>query len=320
MDDFLLPVIVGPTAVGKTAVAVNMAEYIGAEIISTDSRQIYQGMAIGTGAPSAEELRRVPHHLIGVISPIKRLSAGDYARLAREAIIDIRNRGLIPLVVGGSGLYIKALTEGLAPIPPSDSLLRCEIEAEVDQLGMTAMIQRLAKIDPDYASKVSERDRKRLVRALEVWKLTGKSFSAWHQEKRQDGFSKVVFWGLTRPRAELWDMIERRINNMISSGWLDEVKALAEAFGGLNHLPPPVTEGLGYRSIAAVLLGQLDPKTAVSRIVIATRQFAKRQMTWFKADNRVKWNEQSGSDAVECWTKWCLQDYQTALGAKTHGF
>jgi len=310
MDDFLLPVIVGPTAVGKTAAAIKVAERLGAEVISADSRQIYQGMAIGTGAPSDSELAMVRHHLVGLVSPLKRLSAGEFAHLAREAVRDIRSRGLIPLVVGGSGLYIKALIDGLAPIPPNNPLLRRELEAEIDGWGMAAMIQRLAEIDPDYALKVGERDRKRLVRALEVWRLTGKSFSEWHQEKPQNGYSQVVFWGLTRPRVELWDMIERRVKSMVAKGWLDEVRDLAERYGGLEHLPLPIKEGLGYRYIAAVLQGQLDLEAAINKIIINTRQFAKRQMTWFKAERRIKWSEQSGPQAVESWAEWCIRDYQ----------
>ncbi len=307
-----LPVIVGPTAVGKTEAAVLMAEAVGGEIVSADSRQIYKGMAIGTGAPSTEELSRVQHHLAGAIGPAVRLSAGEFARKANDAIIGVHNRGKMPIVVGGSGLYVRALVDGLAPIPPADPDLRREIEDQINDRGMEAMTAELAGVDPEYAAKVGPLDRKRLVRALEVWHLTGRSFSSWHDEGTNSHRYEPRFFGLTRPRPELNQLIDQRVRRMIASGWIDELQALIEHYGGIEQLPPTVTEALGYRELVAHLNGEIGLEGAIQRIVIATRRFAKRQMTWFRADPRIEWREESGPDAPQRWAEWIISELKAS--------
>ncbi len=299
-----VPVIVGPTAVGKTAVAVELAASLGGEIISADSRQVYRGMEIGTGAPEVDILKRVRHHLVGVVEPERRLSAGVFADRARRALGEIIARGRVPLVVGGSGLYIRALVDGLAPIPDLDPEAVRRVEREVDRRGMPAMLAELAKVDPRYASKVGPRDRKRLVRALVVQRVTGRSFSEWHAVGNGNRLENPVIIGLTRPRGELWGLIEKRVRAMMDRGWVGELKALAEKYGGLNRLPAPVVEALGYRQLIQYLRREISLETAVEQIVIATRRFAKRQMTWFRADERVMWNRQSGPSAVMEWVEW----------------
>lgn len=299
-----IPVIVGPTAAGKTAVAVQLAEMTGGEIISADSRQIFRNMEVGTGAPSSDEMQRVPHHLVGIIQPDRLFSAGEFARLAHEKIKQIMSRDRIPFIVGGSGLYIRALVDGLSPIPPSDPDVITEIEAEIDQRGMVEMIAELKEVDPDYGRKVGIHDRKRLSRALAVWRMTGRSFTDWHRDTNTTGLENVIMLGLTRPRSDLWKIIEKRIHMMINSGWMDEVQFLIQKYGGIHQLPPPVTEGLGYKEIIAMLNGTVDLETTIERIAVKTRQFAKRQMTWFRADSRIEWSEQAGDDAVDNWVTW----------------
>jgi len=287
-----------------------VTETVGGEVVSADSRQIYRGMAIGSGAPSTEELKRVPHHLVGTLEPHVRLSAGEYARLARQVIGEIMARGRIPIVVGGSGLYIRALIDGLAPIPPSDPQLRQEIEQKIDQQGMEAIIDELRMIDPEYAGKVGPNDRKRLIRALEVWETTGKNFTSWHDTQTEQDWCKPLFFGLDRPRSELHGLIARRVENMLESGWVDEVRSLKTRYGGLDKLPPSVMEAVGYKDVVAFLRGDVDFDSVKERIIISTRQFAKRQLTWFRADKRVDWSEESGSDASESWMKWILKRFE----------
>ncbi len=303
----LIPVIVGPTAVGKTAAALLVTEAVGGEVVSADSRQLYRGMAVGSGAPSADELVRVPHHLVGTIEPHVRMSAGEYARLGRQVIERIIRRGKVPLVVGGSGLYIRALIDGLAPIPPPDPHVRIEIESRIDRRGMDAMLDELRLIDPEYAENVGPGDRKRLARALEVWETTGRSFSSWHESQPDRDWCRPLFFGLTRPRLELHAMIAARVDSMLRNGWTDEVKILTSRYGGFDRLPPSIVEAVGYRDVVAFLKGATDFDSARDRIVVSTRRFARRQLTWFRADERVVWLQGSGSGAPRSWSQRILE-------------
>ncbi|MCF7811059.1 tRNA (adenosine(37)-N6)-dimethylallyltransferase MiaA [bacterium] len=302
-SEITIPVIAGSTAIGKTATAILIAKRLNCEIISADSRQIYIGMEIGTGAPSVEELKQVPHHLISCVEPDARLSAGEFSVMAREAIYEIVSRGKLPLVVGGSGLYIRALIDGLAPIPPADSNLRKNIAARIDEYGMENAIEELRKFDPEYAEKVGINDRKRLIRALEVYELTGKRFTEWHKEHEVKPWCQPVFFALNRPRGELHSMIEHRINSMLENGWLDEIETLRTKYKGYDKLPPAVTESLGYKELIRYLRGETSFEEAHELIIIATRQFAKRQITWFRGDERYQWLEETGSEAVEKWAE-----------------
>lgn len=305
--EITIPVIAGPTSTGKTATAVLVAEALNCEIISADSRQIYRGMEIGTGAPSVEELQRVPHHLISCIDPDERLSAGEFAVMAREAINKISERGKTPLVVGGSGLYIRALIDGLVMIPPADNDLREKITSRIDEHGMEVIIEELRKFDPEYAEKIGVNDRKRLIRALEVYELTGKSFTDWHREHEVKPWCKSVFFALNRPREELHRMIESRIIWMLENDWIDEIETLNAKYKGYNNLPPAVAEALGYRELIRFLKSEISFKEARELIIFATRQFAKRQITWFRGDDRYQWHEESGSEAVKRWAEGILK-------------
>ncbi len=330
--EIVIPVIVGPTAVGKTAAAIEVAEEINGEIISADSRQVYRGMEIGSGAPSAEERRRVTHHLVGCVEPEMRLSAGEFSRMARSVTVEIIARRKIPVVVGGSGLYIRAMIDGLASIPVSDPVVRRDIEERIDKFGMERMIEKLREIDPEYAEKVGLHDRKRLIRALEVWETTGKNFSDWHRDQEGSRWCKPLFFGLNRPRTELNELISARVSRMLDAGWIDEVRALVDKHSSpvnrrglttdngtsdkLADLPPSITETLGYKDIMEYLRGAIDIDTVKEKIVISTRQFAKRQLTWFRADDRVKWRECSGSDAHIQWAEWILKEIKKQLGSR----
>jgi len=213
------------------------------------------------------------------------------------------------MVVGGSGLYIRAVIEGLVLIPPASPELRHTIENEIDKKGIAALISELAQVDPAYAAKVGPRDHKRLVRALEVYRLTGKPFSWWHQSSHSAQCSlrnsrasdNYLIYGLNRPRLELHSLIERRVEAMLKAGWMEEVRCLIDRYGSIANLPAPVLEVIGCRQITRCLAGEIPLEEARRQIVIATRQFAKRQLTWFRADKRIEWLEQSGDDAPEHW-------------------
>lgn len=267
-------------------------------------------MAVGSGAPSEDELQRVPHHLIGTVDPEVRLSAGEFARIARKCTIEIIRRKKTPLVVGGSGLYIRTMIDGLAPVPPSDPEVRRAVSERIELIGMEAMIEELRRIDPEYAEKVGIHDRKRLTRALEVWEMTGKSFSEYHRSQhlsdQECDWCRPIFFGLNRPRTKLHDLIVKRVDAMLKGGWIDEVRALKERYNGFDNLPAPITEAVGYKEIIAFLKGETDLDGAREKIIVSTRQFAKRQLTWFRADERVRWSEESGSGAAPKWAGWII--------------
>ncbi len=299
---------------GKTATAIQIAQVIGGEIVSADSRQIYQGMEIGTSAPSKEEQDLVKHHLVSCVEPDYRISAGQYAKMANKVIAEIQQREKIPIIVGGSGLYIRAIIKGLAPIPPVNPELRRNIEIEIKSKGIETLIAELAQVDPVYAQKVGIRDRKRLVRALEVYRATGKPFSWWHQSdrlsnplKNNNSNKDFIIFGLIRPKPELYYLIEQRVDKMLNSGWVQEVERLIESYKGIENLPPPIKETVGYLQIARYLNGEISLENAKEQIIIATRQFSKRQLTWFRADRNIKWLECSGSDAPVRWANDIIQ-------------
>lgn len=302
-----LPVIVGPTASGKTAMGIKMAEVMDGEIVSADSRQVYIGMEIGNGAPTKAELAQVPHHLISFVLPDQRLSSGEFARHAHNKIEEIFRKGKIPIVVGGSGLYIKALIEGLSPIPQPDLKLRSRISEEVESRGMTKMIKELKSIDPEYAVRIDLNNKKRLIRALEVYRQTGRTFSDWHKSKISPPPFEPILIGLDMPRSMLHNLIAQRVLDMISNGWKQEVEKLAEQYGGIERLPVTVAEGIGYKEIVKLIREKIDLNTAVELITIRTRQFARRQLTWFHGIGRIHWIMLSDNFMLEQATQEALQ-------------
>jgi tRNA dimethylallyltransferase len=270
--------LTGPTASGKTAVGVALARRLGAEVVALDSMTLYRGMDVGTAKPTLEERGGVPHHLIDVLDPWESASVAEYRRRASELLAELDASGRPALFVGGTPLYLKALLRGLFEGPAADAALRRSLEEEADRAGDAALHARLAAIDPASAARLHPRDRRRVVRALEVSILTGRPLS--DQQREHDRPAEVVaVFALERPRAELHDRINRRVLAMFASGLLDEVRRLLDDPRGIHDVP---AQGVGYRETIAHFRGEVDLPTTVARIQARTRQFAKRQATWFR--------------------------------------
>ncbi len=284
-----LPVLVGPTAVGKTALAVALAEYISdLLVISADSRQIYRYMDIGTAKPTAEERRRAPHEFIDIRNPDEPYSAGTFGREAREVIAARLKQGYVPLVVGGSGLYIRALVDGLFEGEVSDPAVRERLREEARSVGLEVLYRRLQAQDPESAQKIHPNDEQRILRALELMELTGEPRSIFLKKKKQTSPYSPIFVGLTMERQALYRRIEIRVGQMLAAGLVDEVERLRR----LGYGPQlQALQTVGYKEIFAFLEGQLSLTEAVDLIKRNTRRFAKRQLTWFRADPRIEWIE-----------------------------
>lgn len=283
--------IVGPTAVGKTAVAVELAEMTGAEIVSADSMAVYRGMNIGTAKPSAAERRRAVFHLVDVADPREGFSAGRFEQLAVAQISDILSRGRMALLVGGTGLYVRAALDGLdTSAAPPDRQLRTRLEAEAAKNGNEALLERLRQVDPETASRLHARDLKRIIRALEIYEIVGEPASRVYRLRagRKPNFPNARLFGLTMKRGALYARIEGRVEQQIADGLVDEVRRLLDLGIGRDCV---AMQGLGYKEIAASLLGELSMQDAVALVKRNTRRFAKRQWTWFRADKRVQWIE-----------------------------
>jgi len=284
--------IVGPTASGKTALALELADRLGGEIVSADSRQIYRGLDVGTAKPTPAERVRIPHHCLDLVDPGESFDVARFRTAAAGAIAAIAARGHVPLVVGGTGLYVRALLRGLCPAPPRAPALRAELEAAVAAEGSAALHRRLAALDPAAAARVAPRDTVRIVRALEVALATGVPLSRWQAEHRfaERPYDALVI-GLARPTAELDARIAARANAMVAAGFLDEVSALVAR--GV------VVDAVGYREMLACVEGRTDVATAVAATVRATRRFAKRQRTWFRREPGVVWHHpEADVDAI----------------------
>ncbi len=285
-DEAPLVVLVGPTAVGKTATALELAEALSAEIVSADSRCLYRGLDIGTAKPTPAELDRVPHHLIDVTTPHQPWSLSQYQAAAYAAIDAIRARGRLPLLVGGTGQYVRALTEGWQ-VPPGtpDGAQRADLEQVLAREGLPALVQRLQALDPEAAARVDLRNPRRVIRALEVVLTTGASFAA--QRRKQPPPCRSIMLGLSRPRPELYARIDARVEAMLAAGLVAEVERLVALGYGWEL---PAMSALGYRQIGEYLRGECDLAEAVLRIKRATRQFVRRQANWFKpTDPLIRW-------------------------------
>jgi tRNA dimethylallyltransferase len=280
-----LLVICGPTASGKTRLALDLAATLPIEVISADSRQIYCGMDIGTAKATAAERAFVPHHLLDVVAPDQPFSAADFMRLGRAAISEIHQRGKLAVVVGGTGLYLDALTRGLVAAPGEDPRLRQElIELEAEQ-GEGALHQRLQEVDPAAAARLKPRDQQRIIRALEVFALTGETLSALQERHAfSDGPYEVISVGLEVERSLLYRRIDARAATMFSSGLLEEAQSLldAEFSRELKAL-----QTIGYREAISYLCGESTLASAVEHTQQESRRYAKRQMTWFRKNNSI---------------------------------
>jgi tRNA dimethylallyltransferase len=288
-DKLPLIAIIGPTAVGKTELSLQLAERFNGEIISSDSRLFYRGMDIGTAKPSAKEMARVPHHLIDVSDPDETWSLGQFQKAAAEIIKDTVARGKLPFLVGGTGQYFRAVTEGwLPPEVKADERLREKLERWGEERGAKWLHDRLAKLDSEAAAKIDYRNMRRTIRALEVTLLTGKKFSSQRKQKGEPIYNLLTI-GLRRERAELYARVDLRIEKMFEAGLLDEVQVLLDA-GFSPELPS--MSALGYRECVAVLNGKMTKDEAITQMKRITRVFVRRQANWFKNDDaNILWFE-----------------------------
>ena len=296
IDPSALPLaifLMGPTASGKTDLAMQLCQQLPCEVISVDSALIYKGMDIGTAKPTTEELLKVPHRLVDILDPKESYSVANFRHDALEAMHDIASRGKIPLLVGGTMMYFKSLVDGLSPLPQSDEKIRKEIMQEVDKLGWQAMHARLADIDPISAQRIHPNDPQRLLRALEVYRISGKSLTELSAVKSDPLPFRVKEFAIMPPdRAILHQRIELRFNKMLENGFEQEVQRL-KARGDL-HLDMPSMRCVGYRQMWQYLDGEFDKQELVFRGVAATRQLAKRQLTWLRS-----WKNLNLLDGVE---------------------
>ena len=286
-----MPVVflMGPTATGKTQHAVEIVQRLPVDIISVDSAMVYQGMNIGTAKPSAEILKIAPHRLIDICDPVESYSAARFCQDALEEIKQIHTAGRIPLLVGGTGLYFRALESGLSALPPGDTGIRQQLEAEAKTVGWDTMHARLAKVDPETAGRIHPNDPQRIQRALEVYALTGKPMSAHFSMNSSMPLPYNVIKIVVTPaeRKNLHEQIRRRFLKMLDQGLVDEVRHLY-ARGDL-HVSLPAMRMVGYRQVWRYLAGQLDYKTMTDHAIVATRQLAKRQLTWFRREQDAVW-------------------------------
>lgn len=281
-------VIVGPTAVGKTELTLRLAEQLWGEVVSADSMQVYKGMNIGTAKPGREDLLRVPHHLIDVVEPGEAFSAADYQRLARSAVDDVSSRGKLPIISGGTGLYIRAAVDEYNFIPVDNNYeVRNHLKRQVREAGLEALYQRLQSIDPTVAARIHSNDERRILRALEVYETTGRPMSFWESQKdATQSIYDAAFIGLNRPREELYARINLRVEQMIDDGLVEEVKGLLAR--GISFV---ANQALGYKELVPYLEGRCTLEEAKEIIKLQTRRYAKRQLTWFRAESRVQWVE-----------------------------
>ena len=276
--------IVGATATGKSDIAVHLAERLGGEIINADALQLYRGMDIGTAKILPAERRGIPHHLLDVLDVTEEASVSAYQQQARQLIDGIRERGRLPILVGGSGLYIRAVLDDIE-FPPTDPAVRARLEQEAADQGLSALRERLIRTDPASAERIGAADARRVIRALEVQEITGRPFTAFMPQRRYI-HSGTVQLGIQRPRPELHERIARRVHSMVERGLLDEVRTLRAA-GPDRGLT--ARRAIGYEQALAVLDGTMTCEQAIEATIVGTRRLVRKQDTWFRRDPRVHW-------------------------------
>jgi tRNA dimethylallyltransferase len=294
-----IPLILGPTGAGKTDLALRLAQRHNLEIVSVDSAMVYRGMDIGTGKPPPEVLRRHPHHLVDILDPLQAYSAGQFVRDARRAIDDIRARGKLPLLVGGTMLYFRALRRGLADMPAADPAVRAAIDAEAALRGWPALHAELAVLDPAAARRIQPNDAQRIQRALEVHRLTGKTLSELHAAAQPPNadLTFAAFAWVPGDRERLYAAIESRFQAMMQAGLLEEVRRLHQR--GDLHADLPAIRSVGYRQLWEHLSGREALDSAIQRAIFATRHLARRQLIWLRAEPEIQWLDalESGAGA-----------------------
>lgn len=288
--------VVGPTCSGKTGVGIALSRLVDGEIVSADSRQIYKLIDIGTAKPTPRERRQVPHHLVDIVSLDEDISAGTFCRLAREAIGEIFSRNRVPLLVGGSGLYIRSVIDGLFDAPEVDDETREGLRKRLKSEGAEKLLEELKRVDPVAAKGLLPQNYKRILRALEVYYVSGKPISVLRAERTSTPDFKTLQFGLSLERKELYRRIEKRVDDMIEAGLIDEVKELLRrGFDpNINSL-----QTVGYKEAIGYIRGKLRFEDMVALIKMNTRRYAKRQMTWFRKDTRIIWVQADNRTADE---------------------
>jgi tRNA dimethylallyltransferase len=309
LDHPPLVVITGPTGAGKTEVAVRLASRLPVEVVSADSRQVYRGMDIGTAKPSREQRLAVAHHLIDVVNPDESYNAARFNVEARQAIADVLGRGRLPLVVGGTGLYIRALLRGLLPAPAADAEVRRELRELARREGLPVLHARLQEVDPEAASRIHPRDPVRIIRALEIYRKTGAPVgvtSHWRDSRPE---WTLLLVGLTRPRAALYEALGERVDRMVGRGLQEETRRLLAA----GYDPSlSAMQGIGYRHFVQVIRGEWAEARAIHEMKRDTRQYAKRQWTWCAREPGIRWVDVEAAEGqdgvVEQIEKWIIQE------------
>ncbi|MFZ0828713.1 MAG: tRNA (adenosine(37)-N6)-dimethylallyltransferase MiaA [Verrucomicrobiia bacterium] len=299
-----LPILIaGPTATGKSEIALHLAVQVGGEIISADSMQVYRGLDIGTAKPSSADRARVPHHLIDILSLAESFDAAQFARLAHRTVAEIQSRGRVPILCGGTGLYFRAFLEGLGEAPPADATLRAELEA----LPLETLLAELRERDPVTCEKIDQKNPRRVVRALEVIRLTGKPFSAqraeWKTESRIQNPESRYFC-LTRSNSDLHARINARVDSMFQRGLMDETRKLLKRGLAENKT---AMQAIGYRQAVEHLRGERSLAETIELVKIRTRQFAKRQLTWFRPQKHAEWIELQPAESAEAVVEWLVE-------------
>lgn len=279
-------VVVGPTASGKTSLGVALAKSLDGEVVSCDSMQIYKGMPIASAAPTADETDGIPHHLVGFKDPIEKFSVADFVELASAKVGEIATREHRPILVGGTGLYIDSLISGVSFCDEDNTEVRAKLEAEADEKGVEVLLERLRKIDPETAVKYHLNDRKRIIRALEIFEIHKKTKTQLDLESKQKGDRYDALWlGITyRNREILYDRINRRVDIMLKNGLLEEAKnAFDSGFGST------AVQAIGHKEFFPYFKGEIPLETAVENLKMETRRYAKRQLTWFRRNEKINW-------------------------------
>jgi tRNA dimethylallyltransferase len=289
VSDPLAVLLLGPTGSGKTALSLALAERFNGEIISCDSVAVYRGMDLGTAKPTAEERARIPHHLIDIVDPNQPFTAGEYSRQARNALRQIADRSKLPIVTGGTGLYLRALTEGLFAGPTRHDDLRDRLRQSADRRGTPWLHKLLTRVDPASAARIHANDIPKLIRAIEVCLAARKPLSQILARDPLTGF-RLLRIGLNPPRNELYDRLNQRCAAMFAAGLLQETRALLACYGPIKAL-----DSLGYRQALSVLLKGVSEKVAIAEAQQGHRNYAKRQLTWFRREPDVHWIEAFGS-------------------------